>query len=81
MTSNGPMESLVGVPMLGVLENHRITNSCGYPLFWGIKLGAGGLIFVMLEVLHKSSRLTGRNQRAVVLGITLSLFPTRILLI
>ena len=35
-----------GVPMLGVLENHQLTNVCAVVTryFGGIKLGAGGLI-------------------------------------
>ena len=42
----GEPSGTAGVPMLGVLENHNLTNVCVVVTryFGGIKLGAGGLI-------------------------------------
>ena len=73
------MESLVeplGVPMLGVLENHRITNSCVVVTryFGGIKLGAGGLIRAYAGSVAQAVREIGlvEIKEQVILGITLS---------
>ena len=45
-SDDGEPSGTAGVPMLGVMENHRVTNVCFVVTryFGGIKLGAGGLI-------------------------------------
>ena len=62
--------------MLGVLENHRITNSCVVVTryFGGIKLGAGGLIRAYAGSVAQAVREIGlvEIKEQVVLGITLS---------
>ena len=62
--------------MLGVLENHRITNSCVVVTryFGGIKLGAGGLIRAYAGSVAQAVREIGlvEIKEQVILGITLS---------
>ena len=45
-SDDGEPSGTAGVPMLGVMENHQVTNVCFVVTryFGGIKLGAGGLI-------------------------------------
>lgn len=75
-SDDGEPSGTAGVPMLGVLENHRITNSCVVVTryFGGIKLGAGGLIRAYAGSVAQAVREIGlvEIKEQVVLGITLS---------
>ena len=75
-SDDGEPSGTAGVSMLGVLENHRITNSCVVVTryFGGIKLGAGGLIRAYAGSVAQAVREIGlvEIKEQVVLGITLS---------
>lgn len=75
-SDDGEPSGTAGVPMSGVLENHRITNSCVVVTryFGGIKLGAGGLIRAYAGSVAQAVREIGlvEIKEQVVLGITLS---------
>lgn len=75
-SDDGEPSGTAGVPMLGVLENHRITNSCVVVTryFGGIKLGAGGLIRAYAGSVAQAVREIGlvEIKEQVVLRITLS---------
>ena len=75
-SDDGEPSGTAGVPRLGVLENHRITNSCVVVTryFGGIKLGAGGLIRAYAGSVAQAVREIGlvEIKEQVVLGITLS---------
>lgn len=75
-SDDGEPSGTAGIPMLGVLENHHITNSCVVVTryFGGIKLGAGGLIRAYSGSVAQAVREIGlvEIKEQVVLGITLS---------
>ena len=75
-SDDGEPSGTAGVPMLGVLENHHITNSCVVVTryFGGIKLGAGGLIRAYAGSVAQAVREIGlvEIKKQVVLGITLT---------
>ena len=75
-SDDGEPSGTAGVPMLGVLENHHITNSCVVVTryFGGIKLGAGGLIRAYAGSVAQAVREIGliEIKEQVVLGITLT---------
>ena len=75
-SDDGEPNGTAGVPMLGVLENHHITNSCVVVTryFGGIKLGAGGLIRAYAGSVAQAVREIGlvEIKEQVVLGITLT---------
>ena len=75
-SDDGEPSGTAGVPMLGVLENHHITNSCVVVTryFGGIKLGAGGLIRAYASSVAQAVREIGlvEIKEQVVLGITLT---------
>lgn len=75
-SDDGEPSGTAGIPMLGVLENHHITNSCVVVTryFGGIKLGAGGLIRAYAGSVAQAVREIGlvEIKEQVVLGITLS---------
>lgn len=75
-SDDGEPSGTAGVPMLGVLEHHHITNSCVVVTryFGGIKLGAGGLIRAYAGSVAQAVREIGlvEIKEQVVLGITLS---------
>lgn len=75
-SDDGEPSGTAGIPMLGVLENHHITNSCVVitRYFGGIKLGAGGLIRAYAGSVAQAVREIGlvEIKEQVVLGITLS---------
>ena len=75
-SDDGEPSGTAGVPMLGVLENHYITNSCVVVTryFGGIKLGAGGLIRAYAGSVAQAVREIGlvEIKKQVVLGITLT---------
>ena len=75
-SDDGEPSGTAGGPMLGVLENHRITNSCVVVTryFGGIKLGAGSLIRAYAGSVAQAVREIGlvEIKEQVVLRITLS---------
>ena len=75
-SGDGEPSGTAGVRMLGVLENHHITNSCVVVTryFGGIKLGAGGLIRAYAGSVAQAVREIGlvEIKEQVVLGITLT---------
>lgn len=75
-SDDGEPSGTAGVPMLGVLENHHITNSCVVVTryFGGIKLGAGGLIRAYAGSVAQAIREIGlvEIKEQLVLGITLT---------
>ena len=75
-SDDGEPSGTAGVPMLGVLEHHHITNSCVVVTryFGGIKLGAGGLIRAYAGSVAQAVREIGlvEIKEQVILGITLS---------
>ena len=75
-SDDGEPSGTAGVPMLGVLENHELTNVCCVVTryFGGIKLGAGGLIRAYAGSVAQAVREIGlvEIKEQVVLGITLT---------
>ena len=65
-----------GVPMLGVLENHELTNICCVVTryFGGIKLGAVGLIRAYAGSVAQAVKETdsSKSRKQVGLGISLT---------
>ena len=62
-SDDGEPSGTAGIPMLGVLENHNLTNLCVVVTryFGGIKLGAGGLIRAYSHSVAESLRLAPKE--------------------
>ena len=75
-SDDGEPSGTAGVPMLGVLENHELTNVCCVVTryFGGIKLGAGGLIRAYAGSVAQAVKEIGlvEIKEQVGLGITLT---------
>jgi len=74
-SDDGEPSGTAGVPMLGVLENHQLTNVCAVVTryFGGIKLGAGGLIRAYAGSVALAIKETGIVHIKEQLGLRLTL--------
>ena len=81
-SDDGEPSGTAGVPMLGVLENHNLTNVCVVVTryFGGIKLGAGGLIRAYAGSVNHAIEAVGLvefiNQRELILNLDYSLYDS-----
>ncbi|MBF8970063.1 MULTISPECIES: YigZ family protein [unclassified Streptococcus] len=74
-SDDGEPSGTAGVPMLGVLENHNLTNVCVVVTryFGGIKLGAGGLIRAYASSVALAIKELGIVQRKEQMGLQVEL--------
>lgn len=74
-SDDGEPSGTAGVPMLGVLENHDLTNVCVVVTryFGGIKLGAGGLIRAYASSVAIAIKELGIIQRKEQMGLQVEL--------
>ncbi|MHB9782835.1 YigZ family protein [Streptococcus sp. 10F2] len=74
-SDDGEPSGTAGVPMLGVLENHDLTNVCVVVTryFGGIKLGAGGLIRAYASSVALAIKELGIVQRKEQIGLQVEL--------
>lgn len=74
-SDDGEPSGTAGVPMLGVLENHDLTNVCMVVTryFGGIKLGAGGLIRAYASSVALAIKELGIVQRKEQIGLQVEL--------